>query len=91
MTASKAPSPWFNFLLAVLVAVVSLAGWGFSGNYASSAQMTAIEIKAVTHDEKIQAQERRIDAHDRTLETMAKQIDDIHKVLIENRASNNGR
>ena len=68
--------------MALALALFSLVAWGTSGNCASSEAVSDIRVEVKGHDVQIQA-------HERTLETMARQIDDIHKVLIDDRAIGN--
>ena len=67
---------------ALALALFSLVAWGTSGNYASSEAVSDIRVEVKGHDVQIQA-------HERIFETMARQIDDIHKVLIDDRAIGN--
>ena len=86
MTAPKNATQWFNAALALVVAVFGLIAWGAKGNYASSSEMTQVELDSKEHDLKLQAHEQRLDAQESTLKTMAAQMNDIHMLLIEGRA-----
>ena len=83
MTPNKSTAPWVSIGLGVLLAISTLAAWGAKGNYASAADLTEVRIDAAKQD-------ARIDAQGRTLETMARQIDDLHKLLIQGKIPGNG-
>ena len=83
MTPNKPTAPWVSIGLGVLLALSTLIAWGSRGNYASAADLANVRIDVAKHDAQIQDERR-------TLETMARQIDDLHKLLIQGKIPGNG-